>query len=216
MTTEPPEVYVVDDDAAILRALTRLLQASGYRVRPFQSPAEFLRSATLDAPGCAILDMHMPEFDGLELQRQILRRQSPLGIIFLTAHGRIDQCVEAVKSGAVDFLSKPVEDTVLLNAVDQALSKSQTRHLEQKEGHSLLQNYRTLSPREREVFALVVTGLLNKQVAAQLGASEKTIKIHRGRVMAKMHAESLADLVNMAGRLRQDGLLSEAGLKIPL
>jgi FixJ family two-component response regulator len=209
MITELPEVYVVDDDAAILRALTRLLQADGYRVCPFQSPAEFLCSATLDAPGCAILDMHMPEFNGLELQRQILVRQSPLGIIFLTAHGRIDQCVEAVKSGAVDFLSKPVEDTVLLSAVDQALVKSHARHLEQKESQVFLQRYRTLSPREREVCALVVTGLLNKQVAAQLGASEKTIKIHRGRVMAKMLAGSLPDLVTMISRLMREGLIRD-------
>lgn len=208
---ELPEVYVVDDDAAILRALTRLLQSAGYRVRPYQSPAEFLRSSSLDAPGCAILDMHMPEFDGLELQRQILKRESPLGIIFLTAHGRIDQCVEAVKSGAVDFLSKPVEGNVLLSAVDQAVTKSQIRHREKKDGLTLLQMFRTLSPREREVFALVVTGLLNKQVAAQLGASEKTIKIHRGRVMAKMHASSLADLVIMAARLRQAGLILDHG-----
>ncbi len=200
-------VYVVDDDAAILRALTRLLEASGYRVSPFQSPAAFLRSAVLDAPGCAILDMHMPEFDGLQLQQQILARQSPLGILFLTAHGRIDQCVEAVKSGAVDFLSKPVEDTILLAAVDQALVKSRARHLEHLERQILHQRYRTLSPREREVFALVVTGLLNKQVAAKLDASEKTIKIHRGRVMNKMQADSLAELVVMAGRLRQEGLL---------
>lgn len=200
-------VYVVDDDAAILRALTRLLEASGYRVSPFQSPAAFLRSAVLDAPGCAILDMHMPEFDGLQLQQQILARQSPLGLLFLTAHGRIDQCVEAVKSGAVDFLSKPVEDTILLAAVDQALVKSRARHLEHLERQILHQRYRTLSPREREVFALVVTGLLNKQVAAKLDASEKTIKIHRGRVMNKMQADSLAELVVMAGRLRQEGLL---------
>lgn len=207
MSTDPPMVYVVDDDAAILRALTRLLEASGYRVSPFQSPAAFLRSAVLDAPGCAILDMHMPEFDGLQLQQQILARQSPLGILFLTAHGRIDQCVEAVKSGAVDFLSKPVEDTILLAAVDQALVKSRARHLEHLERQILHQRYRTLSPREREVFALVVTGLLNKQVAAKLDASEKTIKIHRGRVMNKMQADSLAELVVMAGRLRQEGLL---------
>lgn len=200
-------VYVVDDDAAILRALTRLLQVSGYRVSSFQSPAAFLRSAALDAPGCAILDMHMPEFDGLQLQQQILARQSPLGILFLTAHGRIDQCVEAVKSGAVDFLSKPVEDTILLAAVDQALVKSRARHLVNLERQIIHQRYRTLSPREREVFALVVTGLLNKQVAAKLDASEKTIKIHRGRVMNKMQADSLAELVVMAGRLRQDGLL---------
>jgi FixJ family two-component response regulator len=208
MSADPPlQVYVVDDDAAILRALTRLLQAAGYRVCPFQSPAAFLRSATLDAPGCAILDMHMPEFNGLELQHQMIERQSPIGIIFLTAHGRIDQCVEAVKSGAVDFLSKPVEDTILLSAVDQALLKSKARHLEHLERQILHQRYRTLSPREREVCSLVVTGLLNKQVAAQLDASEKTIKIHRGRVMSKMQADSLADLVIMAGLLRQDGLL---------
>jgi FixJ family two-component response regulator len=209
MKTDLPIVYVVDDDAAILRALTRLLQAAGYRVCPYQSPADFLRSAALDTPGCAILDMHMPEFDGLEVQRQILMRQSPLGIIFLTAHGRIDQCVEAVKSGAVDFLSKPVEDTVLLTAVDQALIKSHARHLDQMECQVFLQRYRTLSPREREVCALVVTGLLNKQVAAQLGASEKTIKIHRGRVMAKMQAGSLPDLVTMMGRLSREGLIRE-------
>ncbi|MCX6856712.1 MAG: response regulator [Verrucomicrobia bacterium] len=207
MITELPEVYVVDDDAAILRALARLLQAHGYRVCPFQSPADFLCSAMLDSPGCAILDMHMPEFNGLELQRQILGRQSPLGIIFLTAHGRIDQCVEAVKSGAVDFLSKPVEDTVLLSAVNQALMKSHARHLVQMECKAFLQRYRTLSAREREVCALVVTGLLNKQVAAQLGASEKTIKIHRGRVMAKMQAGSLPDLVTMISRLSREGLI---------
>lgn len=208
MNIEPLlQVYVVDDDAAILRALTRLLQAAGYRVSPFQSPAAFLRTATLDAPGCAILDIHMPEFNGLELQHQMIERQSPLGIIFLTAHGRIDQCVEAVKSGAVDFLSKPVEDTILLSAVDQALIKSKARHLEYLQRQIIHQRYRTLSPREREVCSLVVTGLLNKQVAAQLDASEKTIKIHRGRVMSKMQADSLADLVIMAGQLRQDGLL---------
>ncbi len=195
------EVYVVDDDAALLRALTRLLESEGHRVKPFQFPAEFLHSVAMDAPGCAILDMHMPELDGLALQKRMVQHRSPLGVLFLTAHGRIEQCVEALKTGAVDFLSKPVEDTVLLRAVDEALKKSQERHAELISTQGVQERYQRLSPREREVFALVTTGMLNKQVAAELGTSEKTIKIHRGRIMTKMQSQSLADLVRMADRL---------------
>ncbi len=201
MTNTSPPVFVVDDDASILRSLSRLLQSADYRVMAFHSPQEFIDSAKIKSPGCVILDMQMPECDGLEVQRQLVASESPLSVIFLTAHGQISDCVDALKSGAVDFLTKPVTDTVLLAAVHQALKKSELRHKEAADLKSIRERAKTLSPREYEVFCLVVTGLLNKQVAAELGTSEKTIKVHRARVTDKMKAGSLAELVVMAGKL---------------
>lgn len=201
MTTHALPVYVVDDDASVLRSLTRLLLSADHRVMAFHSPQEFIEKAKMNSPGCVILDMQMPEFDGLEVQRQLAAKCSPLSVIFLTAHGQISDCVDALKSGAVDFLTKPVTDTVLLTAVQQALKKSELRFREAADLNSIRERAKTLSPREYEVFCLVVTGLLNKQVAAELGTSEKTIKVHRARVTEKMKAGSLAELVVMAGKL---------------
>lgn len=201
MMTHTLPVFVVDDDASVLRSLSRLLLSADHRVMAFHSPQEFLDKAKIKSPGCVILDMQMPEFDGLEVQRQLAAKGSPLSVIFLTAHGQISDCVDALKSGAVDFLTKPVTDTVLLAAVNQALKKSEIRHREAAELSSIRERAKTLSPREYEVFCLVVTGLLNKQVAAELGTSEKTIKVHRARVTEKMKAGSLAELVVMAGKL---------------
>ncbi len=196
-----PTVYVVDDDTSILRAIARLLSGAGYRVETYSSPRDFIQSSMGGGVGCVVLDMHMPEFNGLEVQHQLASKGGALSVIFLTAHGQIDQCVDALKSGAVDFLTKPVTDDSLLSAVATALQKSEARYKKQREINSLKDRLASLSPREYQVFCLVVTGLLNKQIAAELGTSEKTIKVHRARVTEKMCAGSLAELVVMAGRL---------------
>lgn len=201
MSDLSPTVYIVDDDTSILRAIARLLVGVGYHVETYSSPRDFIQSAVDGVPGCVILDMHMPEINGLEVQHQLAIKGVVLSVIFLTAHGQIDQCVDALKSGAVDFLTKPVSDANLLAAVAAGLRKSEVRHKKQREINTLKERLATLSPREHQVFSLVVTGLLNKQIAADLGTSEKTIKVHRARVTEKMCAASLAELVVMAGRL---------------
>lgn len=201
MTSPSPLVRIVDDEPATRTALDRLLRAAGYRTAVFGSAAEFLASDLVTAPGCLVLDIHMPAMSGLELHQLLSKTDSPLPVIFLTCHGTIPLSVEAMKAGAVDFLTKPVEKADLLRAISQAVERDRTERVERSEIVSLRVRLSRLTPREHVVFQRVVAGDLNKQIAADLGTSEQNIKFHRGHVMSKMEAGSLADLVRMASRL---------------
>jgi FixJ family two-component response regulator len=195
-------VYVVDDDASVRKSLARLLRSTGHAAETFASPGEFLEHCRgTRVRGCALLDVQMPGLNGLELQQKLLAANVEIPIIFITGHGDIPMSVKAMKAGAVDFLSKPFRDKDLLDAIDQAIARDSAQQSDRAELESLAVRYRTLTPREREVLSLVVCGLLNKQIAGKLNASEKTIKIHRGRVMQKMQIQSVADLVRAAQRL---------------
>ena len=198
---QPPIVRVVDDDASFLRAVSRRLEAAGFRIEAFESAAAFLSEPDSGAPGCLVLDLRMPDVDGLALQERLAQAADPLPIVFLTAHGDVRTSVLAMKRGAVDFLSKPVEGEELVAAVRQALARDAEARAERREHRELRRRYETLTPREREVFALVARGLLNKQIAHELGTTERTVKAHRARVMQKMAAQSVADLTRAAGRL---------------
>jgi len=197
-----PLVFVVDDDASVRKSVARLLDSAGYRSELFEEPGRFLARPPHDGPSCLILDLQMPEMTGLELQARLNDSGHALPIIFVTGHGDIPTSVRAMRQGALDFLSKPFGSEQLLEAVGNALARDRAGFEERRELEVLIGRHRLLTPREREVFDLVVQGLLNKQVARQLGASEKTIKAHRGRVMEKMRAGSLAELVRMSDRLR--------------
>jgi len=194
-------VYLLDDEPGMLKALTRLLQAEGYTVRAFTSAKSFLESYQPEALSCLVLDVAMPELDGLELQERLTRAGILLPIVFLTGHGDIPMSVQAIKAGAVDFLTKPVKDVDLLRAVRAALQRAAEQRELIMETALLHQRYSSLTPREREVMAHVVAGELNKQVAYALGIGEHTVKVHRSRVMEKMGVESLADLVRVTERL---------------
>jgi FixJ family two-component response regulator len=201
MTDAAPIVFIVDDDPSIRKALGRLLRSFGFQVETFPSAQKFLEHELPDAPGCLVLDVPMPGLDGLELQRSLSEANVTLPIVFITGHGDIPMTVRAMKSGAVDFLPKPFDDQDLLNAVRQAIAKDvQARH-ERADVAVLQQRVDSLTPREREVLELVVSGLLNKQVGHRLGVTEKTIKVHRAQVMHKMQAGSLAELVRMAEKV---------------
>ena len=194
-------VFVVDDDAAVRRALERLIKSVGLTVETFASAQEFLRRDPPDGPACVVTDVRMPGLSGLDLQKELGDAGLSMPIVFMTGHGTVPMSVRAMKAGAVDFLQKPVDEQVLLDAIHQALEKG-SREQEALAQHTEIQErIDSLTVREREVFELVVSGMLNKQIAAELGASEKTIKVHRGRVMQKMQADSLADLVRMAERV---------------
>jgi FixJ family two-component response regulator len=193
---------VVDDEASVRKAVARLLDAAGYRSECFAEPGRFLARPPHDGPSCLVLDIQMPEMSGLELQARLSDAGHALPIIFVTGHGDIPTSVRAMRQGALDFLTKPFGSEQLLGAVEAALARDRAGLAERRELESLIGRHRLLTPREREVFALVVQGMLNKQVARRLGASEKTIKAHRGRVMEKMQAGSVADLVRMSDRLR--------------
>ena len=207
-TLPPPTVFIVDDDAAVLNAFSRLLRVSGYAVQTFDSAESLLQQHTADLPGCLVLDIAMPGLNGLELQQALMVTHGDRPTIFISGASDVPISVQAMKLGAVDFLTKPVDDEVLLNAVRVAIDKDQQMRAARTEVKGFLDRFATLTQREREVLQNVVAGRLNKQIAADLGIVEKTIKVHRHRVMEKMKVSSLAELVRMTERAEASGWLS--------
>lgn len=202
MTQPAPIVFVVDDDASVRRSLARLLKSAGYQVEIFPSAVEFLASGChQQSPACLVLDLNMPRLTGMDLQARLRELASPLAIIFITGYGDIPTSVRAMKGGAVDFLPKPFDDTQLLDAVARAIERTRLDQKTHAELRALRERYATLTAREQEVMAQIVTGKLNKQVADELGTVEKTIKVHRARVFEKMQVQSLAELVPLAVKL---------------
>ena len=196
-----PVVFVVDDDISVRESLELMIRYAGWSCETFASAAQFLAHPRVAAPSCLVLDVHLPDLSGLDLQQRVATDRLDMPIIFITGFGDVPMTVKAMKAGAVEFLTKPFNDDVLLNAIRNCLESSSIALSNGAELQALKSSYDSLSGREREVMALVVTGHLNKQVAAELGISEITVKAHRGRVMRKMHADSLAQLVNIAARL---------------
>jgi FixJ family two-component response regulator len=202
MPQDSPVVFVVDDDISVRESLELLIRHAGWHAETFTSAQEFLDRPRAFAPCCLVLDVSLPGLNGLELQKHVAADRPDLPIIFITGHGDVPMTVQAMKAGAVEFLTKPFSDEVLLSAIQSALERSRAALGSETEARALRARYALLTPRERQVMALVVTGLLNKQVGGELGISEITVKAHRGSLMRKMRADSLADLVNMATRLR--------------
>ena len=198
---QTPRVFLVDDQPAVLKALSRLMISAGFEVASFGSAQDFLDSDNANALGCLVLDLAMPGMDGMALQQALAARASALPVIFLTGHGDIDTGVQAMKFGAADFLTKPVDGDKLLSAVRAAVERNRQTHLDRAELEDILERFANLTPRERQVLALIVEGKLNKQAAAELGTVEKTIKVHRARVMTKMKVRSLAELVRLVDRV---------------
>lgn len=197
-----PIVLVVDDDVSVRESLELLVRNAGWQPETFESAQEFLARPRPKVPSCLVLDLSLPGVSGLDLQKQVSTERPDMPIIFITGHGDVPKSVQAMKAGAVEFLTKPVSQEVLLGAIRQALERSRTALTREGEMQELRKRYALLSPREREVMALVVSGRLNKQIGGELDISVITVKTHRGKVMHKMKADSLADLVNMAAKLR--------------
>jgi len=194
-------IAIVDDDLSVREGLESLIRSAGWRVETFASAQEFWARPRTEAPSCLILDLQMPGLSGLDLQRRMAEAEVEVPIVFLTGHGSNPASVQAMKAGAVEFLTKPFDEQDLLRAVEEAIERDRLARRRQAEMHELQRRYASLTAREQEVMQQVVSGLLNKQVAAELKISEVTVKIHRGQVMRKMHADSLADLVRMADKL---------------
>jgi FixJ family two-component response regulator len=207
MKAGDPIVFVVEDDSSMREALTDLITSVGLLVEPFKSAHEFLEHRRLDAPACLVLDVRLPGLSGLDLQRELIRTEAPIPIIFITGHGDIPMSVRAIKEGAVDFLAKPFRDQDLLDAIQHALEIDRAARQERSMVAEVRRRYESLTKRERDVMKLVVSGLLNKQIAGELGSSEVTVKMHRGQVMRKMKAQSLVQLLRMAEKI---GITSEA------
>ena len=202
MSESEPIVFVVDDDPSVRSAIERLIGTVGLQVQLFGSAQEFLASKLPNVPSCLVLDIRLPGISGLGLQRQLVEANVQIPIIFITSHGDVPMTVRAMKAGAVEFLTKPFHDQDLLDAIHLALEKDRGRRQLEAELTALRERFESLSPREREVVAMVASGMLNKQIAAQIGTAENTVKIHRSRAMEKMQANSLADLVKMIQRLQ--------------
>jgi FixJ family two-component response regulator len=199
-------VFVIDDDASIRKSLSRLLRSAGYTAEAFPSAEDFLRREHFDGVGCIVLDVQMPGLSGMDLQEELSKADYHMPIIFITGHGDIPMSVQAMKKGAVDFLVKPFDDKELLQGVREALEKERKAKAERAEVHDILRRIEQLTPREHDVLRCVIAGMLNKQIALKLGIAEKTVKVHRGRIMEKLQANSVVELVRLA---------EKAGIKPP-
>lgn len=200
--TDIPTVFIIDDDRSMRQAVQDLVESVGLRAESFATGGEFLARGRTNCPSCLVLDVRLPQMSGLDFQNRLAENGMQIPIIFITAHGDVPMSVKALKAGAVEFLTKPFRDQELLDAIQQALQRDRATREQQAEILEVHELYQTLTPREREVMALVVSGLLNKQIASEIGATEATVKIHRGNMMQKMHVGSLIELVRMADKLK--------------